>query len=100
VLVLYKGMYIPCSSPAVNFWANAFQIVVGLCHCTPVEAYWDKTISGNCRINDQKYFVGSVIAHLLMDLAILALPVPYIKSLNISFYQKFCVLAMFMFGGL
>jgi hypothetical protein len=93
-------MYIPCSSPAVNFWANAFQIVVALCHCTPVEAYWDKTISGNCPINDQKYFVGSVMAHLFMDLAILALPVPYIKSLNISFYQKFCVLAMFLFGGL
>lgn len=51
-------------------------------------------------INDQKYFVGSVLAHLLMDLVILALPAPYIKKLQISFYQKFCVLAMFLLGGL
>jgi hypothetical protein len=76
------------------------QIVVALCHCTPIEAYWDKTIPGNCPINDQKYFVGSVMAHLFMDLTILALPVPYIKSLNTSLYQKFCLLAMFLFGGL
>ncbi|PMD16061.1 hypothetical protein NA56DRAFT_649673 [Hyaloscypha hepaticicola] len=83
---------------AVTLW-SFIRIVVTLCHCTPVEAYWDKTIQGNCPINDQKYFVGSVIAHLFMDLTILALPVPYIKSLNISFYQKFCVFAMFLFGG-
>jgi len=35
-----------------------------------------------------------------MDLIILALPVPYIKGLKISLYQKFCVFAMFLLGGL
>jgi hypothetical protein len=76
------------------------QIVVNLCHCTPIQSYWDKSIPGKCPINDQKYFVGSVLAHLLMDFAILALPVPYITSLQINFYQKFCVFAMFLLGGL
>ena len=76
------------------------QIVVNLVHCTPIQAYWDKSIPGNCSINDQEYFVGSVLAHLLMDLVILALPVPYIKKLQISLYQKICVFAMFLLGGL
>jgi hypothetical protein len=93
-------MYILSISPAFTFWANALQIVVTLCHCTPVQSYWDKTIPGKCPINDQKYFVGSVIAHLFMDLTILILPAPYIKSLRITLYQKICVYAMFLFGGL
>ena len=76
------------------------QIIVNLVHCTPIQAYWDKSIPGNCPINDQEYFVGSVLAHLLMDLVILAMPVPYIKKLQISMYQKICVLAMFLLGGL
>jgi hypothetical protein len=76
------------------------QIVINLCHCTPIQAYWDKSIPGNCPINDQKYFIGSVLAHLLMDLVILALPTPYIKKLHISLYQKFCLFALFLLGGL
>jgi hypothetical protein len=76
------------------------QIVANLCHCTPIQAYWDKSIPGKCPINDQKYFVGSVLAHLLMDFAILALPVPYIKKLQISLHEKFSLFAMFLLGGL
>jgi hypothetical protein len=76
------------------------QIIVNLLHCIPIQAYWDRSISGKCPINDQKYFVGSVMAHLLMDFVILALPAPYIKKLQISLYQKFCVFAMFLLGGL
>ena len=71
-----------------------------ICHCIPVQAYWDKSIPASCTIDDQKFFIGSVLPHLLMDLIILALPAPYIKSLQISLYQKFCVFAMFLFGGL
>jgi hypothetical protein len=74
--------------------------VVTICHCIPVQGYWDKTIQANCNINDQKFFIGSVLPHLAMDLIILALPVPYIKNLQIRLYQKLCVFAIFLFGGL
>lgn len=78
---------------------SIIRIVVNLCHCIPIQSYWDKSIPGHCPINDQEYFVGSVLAHLIMDLVILALPAPYIKKLQISLYQKFCVFAMFLLGG-
>jgi hypothetical protein len=76
------------------------QVVVNLLHCIPIQSYWDLTVQGKCHVNDQKYFVGSVMAHLFMDFAILALPGPYIRKLQISLYQKFCVFAMFLLGGL
>jgi hypothetical protein len=76
------------------------KIVVTICHCIPVQGYWDKSIPAICNIDDQNFFVGSVIPHLVMDLIILALPAPYISKLKISLYQKFCVFAMFVFGGL
>ena len=76
------------------------QIMVTVFHCIPVQGFWDKSISASCNIDDRKFFLGSVIPHLVMDLIILALPVPYIKSLQISSYQKFCVYAMFLLGGL
>ncbi|CZR56241.1 uncharacterized protein PAC_06129 [Phialocephala subalpina] len=70
-----------------------------ICWSITRASYWDKSIPGNCPINDQEYFVGSVLAHLLMDLVILALPAPYIKKLQISLYQKFCLFAIFLLGG-
>jgi hypothetical protein len=66
----------------------------------PVQAFWNKSIPGNCPVNAQKYFVGSVLAHLLIDLVILALPAFYIKKLQISSRQKICMFAMFLLGGL
>ena len=100
VLVHYKGMHILCSSQLQTSGLTLWQIVVNLLHCIPIQAYWDKTISGNCPINDKDYFVGSVLAHLLMDFVILGLPAPYINKLQISLYQKFCLFAMFLLGGL
>jgi hypothetical protein len=69
-------------------------------HCFPIQGYWDKSVPATCSFDDQKYFGGSVTAHLLMDMTILALPVPYIQRLQISFYQKLGVFVMFLFGGL
>ncbi|KAH0551520.1 hypothetical protein GP486_007263, partial [Trichoglossum hirsutum] len=79
-------------------WAIV-RIIVTICHCIPVQGYWDRSIAAACGVDDQKFFVGSVMPHLLMDFVILSLPIPYIKGLKISLYQKFCVFAMFLFGG-
>ena len=69
-------------------------------HCYPIQGYWDKTIGAKCTINDQKYFGGSVTTHLVMDIIILAIPVPYIHKLQMSIYQKISILGMFLCGGL
>lgn len=68
-------------------------------HCVPVQAFWDKTIKGaTCAINDSQFFFGSVLAHFIIDLAILALPVFQVKQLQLRRGQKVALIGLFMFG--
>jgi hypothetical protein len=67
-------------------------------HCVPVQAFWDTSIKATCNIDDSKFFFGTVLAHLIIDIAILALPVMQIKHLHLPANKKAAVVAMFMFG--
>ena len=63
-----------------------------------VQGFWDKTIKAHCAIDDSKFFFGTVIAHLVIDMAILVLPIVQIKQLRLPTAQRLGVTAMFMFG--
>jgi hypothetical protein len=66
-----------------------------------VQAFWDKSIpNATCRINDSKFFFGTVLTHLLLDIIILSLPVLQVRKLQLPTSQKIGVTAMFMFGTL
>jgi hypothetical protein len=68
-------------------------------HCVPVQAFWDSTVEGAvCNIDDSKFFFGTVLVHLIIDLVILALPVVEVKHLQLRIGQKVAVIALFMFG--
>lgn len=68
-------------------------------HCVPVQAYWDHSIKDAvCNIDDSKFMFGTTLVHLLMDLAVLALPIVQVKSLKLRLAQKVAVACMFMFG--
>ncbi|KAH7109998.1 hypothetical protein B0J13DRAFT_578421 [Dactylonectria estremocensis] len=70
-------------------------------HCVPVQAFWDKTIEGAmCSINDSKFFFGTVLVHLIIDVFILVLPVLQVKRLQLRSAQKAAVISLFMFGTL
>ncbi|CAH0019933.1 unnamed protein product [Clonostachys rhizophaga] len=70
-------------------------------HCVPVQAFWDKTIEGAvCSINDSKFFFGTVLVHLIIDVFILVLPVLQVKRLQLRSAEKAAVLSLFMFGTL
>lgn len=53
-----------------------------------------------CPINDSEFFFGSVLAHLLIDIAILVLPILQVRQLQLATGQKFAVAGLFMFGTL
>ncbi|ETS85233.1 hypothetical protein PFICI_03258 [Pestalotiopsis fici W106-1] len=64
-----------------------------------LQAFWDKSIpNATCNINDSKFFFGTVLTHLVLDLAILSLPVLQVRKLRLRTAQKVGVCAMFMFG--
>lgn len=68
-------------------------------HCVPVQAFWDHTIEDKvCNINDSKFFFGTVLVHLVIDLCVLALPVVQVKHLQLRVGQKVAVIGLFMFG--
>lgn len=68
-------------------------------HCVPVHAFWDHSVEGaRCDINDSQFFFGTVLAHLLIDLVILALPIMQVQQLHLRTGQKVGVIGLFMFG--
>ncbi|KAH9904415.1 hypothetical protein F4778DRAFT_61982 [Xylariomycetidae sp. FL2044] len=68
-------------------------------HCLPVAAFWDKSIpNAVCPIDDSTFFFWSVLAHAILDLIIMALPIFQIRNLKLKTSQKIGVSAMFAFG--
>ncbi|VUC33942.1 unnamed protein product [Clonostachys rosea] len=71
---------------------------MGIWHCVPIHAFWDANAGGYCAIDDSKFFFGTILVHVFIDLAILSLPVVQIYKLNLPIMQKIGVMLMFMFG--
>lgn len=67
-------------------------------HCIPVQGFWDKNIGAKCTIDDGKYFMGTIITHMFLDIFILILPILQIRKLKLPRVQKVAVATMFMFG--
>ncbi|KAH6886981.1 hypothetical protein B0T10DRAFT_461443 [Thelonectria olida] len=69
--------------------------------CIPVQAYWDKTIPhAACRIKDTEFFFGTVLTHMLMDVAILVLPIFEVFRLRLRLGQKLAIAALFIVGAM
>ncbi|CAG9988669.1 unnamed protein product [Clonostachys byssicola] len=67
--------------------------------CSPVPAYWDKTIpGGSCSIADSSFFFGTVFPHFVMDIVILILPVIPVFNLQLPVGQKIAVVGLFAIG--
>ncbi|KAF5007165.1 hypothetical protein FDECE_6475 [Fusarium decemcellulare] len=67
--------------------------------CFPIEYVWDDSIKdGYCVIDATKFFFGTVLTHVLIDIAILILPIVQIQKLQLPLLQKICIILMFMFG--
>ncbi|KAH7030633.1 uncharacterized protein B0I36DRAFT_362464 [Microdochium trichocladiopsis] len=71
---------------------------LGIFHCIPIQAYWDPSAGGYCAIEDTKFFFGSILVHVMMDIAIIVLPVMPIKHLTLPMRQRVAIAVVFMFG--
>ncbi|KAF4973292.1 hypothetical protein FSARC_367 [Fusarium sarcochroum] len=68
-------------------------------HCYPVEAFWDPNIhNSTCAIKSSDFFFGTVLAHVIIDVGILILPIVQIQKLQLPAMQKIAIILMFMFG--
>ncbi|KAK7966850.1 L-fucose permease [Apiospora aurea] len=69
-------------------------------HCVPVHAFWDKTVEdATCLISDSEYIFWSTLAHFVLDVVIIVLPVVEIRKLQqFSTKQKIGTCSLFGFG--
>ncbi|KAM5347620.1 hypothetical protein ACJ41O_007444 [Fusarium nematophilum] len=76
------------------------RTIMGIFHCTPVRAFWDSEAlkTGRCDIEDTKFFFGTILVHVMIDVAILILPIMQIRKLQLPTFQKLGITVMFTFG--
>ncbi|KAJ3547447.1 hypothetical protein NM208_g1509 [Fusarium decemcellulare] len=86
----------------ILFTCSVIWIIIrtfmGIFHCIPVQAFWDSSAGGTCAIEDSKFFFGTILVHVIIDIAILILPIMQIRKLQLPTLQKLGVMVMFTFG--
>jgi len=68
--------------------------------CIPTRGFWDKTVEASCDIDSIKFLFAISIPNILVDVTLLALPIPYVVRLNFPWKQKRDVISVFLLGGL
>lgn len=67
--------------------------------CVPVRSLWDYSITNKqCHIDSDKFFLGTLTTHFVLDLIILALPLFEAFHLRMKFGQKMAVAGLFLVG--
>lgn len=72
----------------------------GAFQCTPVFYLWDRSIPGGYCMNFIAFAMFTAIFNIVIDVLILALPVPIVWQLHLETSKKIGVLGLFMLGGL
>ena len=65
----------------------------------PVPGFWDKTIEATC-INNFAFYIGQAVCNIILDVALLVIPISRVFKLEISASQKFAVSGIFLIGAL
>ena len=69
--------------------------------CMPISYNWDPTIRGaHCGVNMRDLAVTTCVINLLLDLCIVAAPMPLVWKLHANFATKAALTGMFLLAGL
>jgi hypothetical protein len=68
--------------------------------CTPISYFWNRKILGGHCIDTATFWYGHAAWNTVMDVLILVLPVPVIRSLSIGRNRKVAVCGVFGSGAL
>lgn len=79
--------------------ANIRKVLVVIFQCTPVNFWWNRTITGGHCVNNTKFLLGNSVPNIATDIAILLLPIPFIWNLQQSSGRKLALSGVFLLGG-
>ncbi|KAF7561794.1 hypothetical protein G7046_g2331 [Stylonectria norvegica] len=75
------------------------RTIMAIFHCVPIHAFWDTNVKNAvCNIDDAKFFFGTILVHVILDICILIVPIVQIRKLQLPRLQKLGIMAMFCFG--
>lgn len=79
-------------------WAITLSVLLPLV-CTPVAAFWDRSVEGTC-LNQLTIWYVMASVNLVTDFIIFSMPLPVIKSLQLPRKQKLMLTVVFCLGFL
>lgn len=87
----------------LGYWVTVFVTI--WVACRPLPFFWEKytdpaAVPNGVCIDLNKFFYGSGIAAMLIDVLILCVPMPVIWGLQMPTSQKFAVAGILLLGGL
>ncbi|KAL6401912.1 hypothetical protein AUP68_14369 [Ilyonectria robusta] len=80
----------------VGLWSLS-QIFLQAFICTPVRAFWDKTVSGSCVPSHPAWYINAA-GNIATDILILILPLPIILKLKLGRRQKYILMSILCLG--
>ncbi|KAH8758528.1 hypothetical protein F5882DRAFT_480263 [Hyaloscypha sp. PMI_1271] len=106
ILLLYRSLFptpgIDLATKIIGAVSVAWGLetaLVGILSCRPVRAFWDITVTEKECINTTAFFIANSAAHVIIDVAILTLPIRKVWPLKMSVQKKVVVSFMFLLGG-
>ena len=81
-------------------WTAAFTSVYAA-QCNPISVFWDEfEIEWGARcIEVQKFYLGVAWSDFILDILVLALPIPAVVMLNMPWKKKVAVIDVFLLGA-
>jgi len=105
ILILYNNLFVnrKLKYTSLTLWIftccySITQFFGELFSCYPIASNWDPTVKGHC-IQLSTVVVICSILNIITDIAILALPMPFLWRLQMSWTRKIQLIGIFLLGG-
>lgn len=105
ILFLYRRIFPTASFRKANSGVLAFCLlwfvaaeIGSMLHCIPIHSFWIPS-AGSC-FNFSVYFLVMELVDMLLDVAIIALPIKTILGLHLSWRKRLAILGIFLLGAL
>ncbi|KAK2761722.1 hypothetical protein FQN54_001550 [Arachnomyces sp. PD_36] len=106
ILILYRRIFVVKGMQITSIVLMVIVVLYGLStiisgiwYCIPIEAFWDTTIKGAKCVNQFTLYFANAGINIATDCAILILPVPFIKKLQIPKRQKVTLVVILSLGA-
>ncbi len=83
---------------AITFW-GVVMLVMDIVPCVPIYGYWDLDVKSTCIPLEVSWYVQSLV-NIVFDFAILVMPIPAIRKLQLQLKKKLVLSAIFGIGFL